>query len=74
MFGTFAADRSRGFAETIHAIAAGLSCGSRLFGLASERTFRRVCHGMIRVAAIAGLPVQTAYGDSQNCGRIFSNA
>ena len=27
MFCTFAADRSRGFAETIHAIAAGLSCG-----------------------------------------------
>lgn len=35
----------------------GLFCGSRLFGLASERVFRGVCYGLILTAAVAGLPV-----------------
>lgn len=35
----------------------GLFCGSRLFGLASERVFRNVCYGLILTAAVVGLPV-----------------
>lgn len=34
----------------------GVSLGSRLFGLASENTFRRMCFLMIGIAAIAGMP------------------
>ena len=34
----------------------GLYLGSRLFGIASEATFRRTCYGLIAVAAIIGLP------------------
>ncbi|SHI81209.1 hypothetical protein SAMN02745194_01134 [Roseomonas rosea] len=35
----------------------GLWCGSRLFGLASEAAFRRVCFLLIAAAAVIGLPV-----------------
>lgn len=37
--------------------ALGLFLGSRLFGLASETLFRRVCFGLIGAAAIGGLPL-----------------
>lgn len=40
--------------------ALGLFLGSRLFGLASERLFRRVCFGLIGAAALGGLPVLDA--------------
>lgn len=36
---------------------AGIYGGSRLFGLASDMTFRRICFGLIIIAAIIGLPV-----------------
>ncbi len=36
---------------------AGIYGGSRLFGLASEMTFRRICFGLIVLAAIIGLPL-----------------
>ena len=35
----------------------GLLIGARMFGLASEQTFRRVCYAIIGGAAIVGLPV-----------------
>jgi uncharacterized membrane protein YfcA len=35
----------------------GLFIGSRLFTLASEATFRRICCGLIAVAVLLGLPV-----------------
>jgi uncharacterized membrane protein YfcA len=35
----------------------GVFIGSRLFGLASERSFRRVCYGLIVAAALLGLPL-----------------
>ncbi|MBP0446218.1 sulfite exporter TauE/SafE family protein [Roseomonas sp. SSH11] len=35
----------------------GLWCGSRLFGLASEASFRRVCFLLIALAALIGLPL-----------------
>lgn len=35
----------------------GLFIGSRLFGLASEQTFRRVSYGLIALAAVIGLPL-----------------
>jgi uncharacterized protein len=35
----------------------GLYSGSRLFGRASDRIFRRICYGLIAAAAIVGLPV-----------------
>ena len=35
----------------------GIWCGSRLFGLASEVLFRRVCFLLIGVAALVGLPI-----------------
>ena len=35
----------------------GLFLGSRLFGLASERSFRRACYALIVAAAVLGLPV-----------------
>ncbi|WP_274627988.1 sulfite exporter TauE/SafE family protein [Arvimicrobium flavum] len=38
------------------AFAAGLFVGWRLFGLATERTFRWVCHALIAGAAIVGMP------------------
>jgi uncharacterized membrane protein YfcA len=34
----------------------GLYLGTRLFGIASETTFRRTCYGLITIAAIIGLP------------------
>lgn len=37
--------------------AIGLAIGSRLFGVASEGTFRRICFSLIAMAAIIGLPV-----------------
>jgi hypothetical protein len=36
---------------------AGLFLGARMFGVASENVFRRVCYGLIAVAAIIGLPL-----------------
>lgn len=35
----------------------GLWIGSRMFGLASETTFRRICYALIAVAAVISLPV-----------------
>jgi uncharacterized membrane protein YfcA len=35
----------------------GLFVGSRLFGFASESTFRRVCYALIAGAALVGLPI-----------------
>jgi uncharacterized membrane protein YfcA len=35
----------------------GLFFGSRLFGLASDRTFRRICFSLIALAALVGLPL-----------------
>ncbi|MCR0984664.1 sulfite exporter TauE/SafE family protein [Roseomonas populi] len=38
--------------------AAGLWCGARLFGRASERAFRRACFALIALAAVLGLPIR----------------
>ena len=38
------------------AFALGLFAGLRLFGLANEAAFRRICYGLIAGAAIVGLP------------------
>jgi len=35
----------------------GMFLGSRMFGLASERMFRRICFGLIAAAAIISLPI-----------------
>jgi uncharacterized membrane protein YfcA len=35
----------------------GLWLGSRMFGLASEETFRRICYALIALAALISLPV-----------------
>ena len=35
----------------------GIWAGSRMFGLASELTFRRICYAMIAVAALLSLPI-----------------
>ncbi len=37
--------------------AGGIWLGSRMFGLASEVTFRRLCYAMIAVAALLSLPI-----------------
>ena len=39
---------------------AGLWIGARLFGIASETTFRRVCYALIAVAALGSLPALDA--------------
>jgi uncharacterized membrane protein YfcA len=39
------------------AYALGIYLGSRLFGVASEATFRRICYTLIGVAAAASLPI-----------------
>ncbi|MDO9711020.1 sulfite exporter TauE/SafE family protein [Paracraurococcus lichenis] len=39
------------------AYAAGIWGGAHMFGLASERSFRLACYGMIALAALLGLPV-----------------
>ena len=39
------------------AFGAGLFLGSHGFGRASERVFRRICHGLIATAAVIGLPI-----------------
>lgn len=39
------------------AFGGGLWVGSRLFGLASEQTFRRICLALIALAAIIGMPL-----------------
>ena len=36
---------------------AGTILGMRIFGLASQQTFRRICYALITVAAFVGLPV-----------------
>lgn len=35
----------------------GLWIGSKLFGVASDQTFRRICYGLIAVSAVVGLPL-----------------
>lgn len=40
--------------------AAGLYLGARLFGQADERLFRRICYGLIALAALLGLPLWDA--------------
>lgn len=40
----------------------GIWCGSRMFGLASELTFRRICYGLIAAAALLSLPIWDAVG------------
>lgn len=35
----------------------GVWLGSRMFGLASDVTFRRICFAMIAIAAVSGMPV-----------------
>ena len=35
----------------------GIYLGSRLFGVASETTFRRICFGLIGIAAVFSLPI-----------------
>jgi uncharacterized membrane protein YfcA len=35
----------------------GLWLGSRMFGLASEETFRRICYALIALAALVSLPL-----------------
>lgn len=39
------------------AFLAGTMLGMRMFGLASPQTFRRVCYGLITLAALLGLPL-----------------
>lgn len=39
------------------AFAFGLFAGARLFSLANEAVFRRICYGLIAAAAIVGLPL-----------------
>lgn len=39
------------------AYGAGLFLGARLFGMASEATFRRICHALILGAVIVGMPL-----------------
>jgi uncharacterized membrane protein YfcA len=39
----------------------GLFMGARLFGVASETLFRRVCYSLIALAAIVSLPVLDQY-------------
>jgi uncharacterized protein len=42
--------------------ALGLYCGSRLFGLASEQVFRRLCFALIAISVISSLPVWEGAG------------
>ena len=42
---------------TAPAYGLGLWGGSRLFGVASEVTFRRICLGLIALAVVIGLPL-----------------
>ena len=35
----------------------GIYLGSRLFGLAGETTFRRICYGLIGIATVVSLPI-----------------
>lgn len=44
-------------ALTAPGYALGVFIGTRMFGLASERMFRRVCFGLIAAAAVISLPV-----------------
>lgn len=39
------------------ALAGGLWGGRRMFGRASEILFRRICFGLIALAAVIGLPL-----------------
>ena len=45
------------FLVALPAYGLGTWIGSRMFGLASERSFRRACYAMIALAALLGLPV-----------------
>jgi uncharacterized membrane protein YfcA len=42
---------------TAPAFGIGLWLGSRMFGLASEEAFRRICYALIALAALVSLPV-----------------
>jgi uncharacterized protein len=42
--------------------ALGLYCGSRLFGLASEQVFMRLCFALIAISVISSLPVWEGAG------------
>ncbi|WP_180335950.1 hypothetical protein [Pleomorphomonas diazotrophica] len=42
---------------TAPAYGIGLWAGARLFGVASEAIFRRICLGMIALAVVIGLPL-----------------
>jgi uncharacterized protein len=44
-------------AVTAPGYAIGMLIGSHMFGIASERTFRRICFGLIAAAAIISLPM-----------------
>jgi uncharacterized membrane protein YfcA len=44
-------------AITAPGYAMGMFIGSRMFGLADERLFRRICFGLIAAAAIVSLPL-----------------
>jgi uncharacterized protein len=44
-------------AVTVPAYALGMFLGTRMFGLASEATFRRACLALIAAAAVVSLPV-----------------
>jgi uncharacterized membrane protein YfcA len=35
----------------------GIWLGARMFGLASEQTFRRLCYALIALAAVVGMPL-----------------
>jgi len=37
--------------------AIGVWLGSRMFGMASELTFRRICYAMIAAAAVFSMPI-----------------
>jgi hypothetical protein len=41
--------------------ATGLFIGARSFGLASEQTFRRICYGLIGLAAVISVPLLDSY-------------
>jgi hypothetical protein len=54
--GMIGADLLAPFVITAPAYALGIWGGARMFGLASERTFRRACYAMIALAALLSLP------------------
>jgi len=55
--GIFSADVLARSGVLFPVYAAGLFIGSRMFGLASERTYRQVAYGSILFVAVASMPV-----------------